>query len=154
MFIVTGYGLNPPKCWGKRMKDVASTCVLRAAKIRLRPGLRPRPRWGSFRSSQTPSWIWEGRGREGKGREEKGRRDQVLRRKEGRGRSDLQSKSWLQPWLWKMLYNRHWIRHISGGVSKSVRPWLRLSRRLSYLCAKYMELLASSHSAISNSWFF
>ena len=49
-----------------------------------RPGLRPRPRWGSLqRSPRLPSWIlgayleWEGKGRErkgGKGRVEKGRK--------------------------------------------------------------------------------
>ena len=57
--------------------------------IRLRLGLRPRPRWGSLqRSPRSPSWILGGlllrggRGREGKGREGKGRGE----RREGSGK--------------------------------------------------------------------
>ena len=65
----------------------------RLHQIRFRPGLGPRPRWGSLQhSSRPPSWfkgdlLLRGRGREGEedGREGKGRREEG-KGWEGKGR--------------------------------------------------------------------
>ena len=115
MYLIGFYGLEPPKCSEffvaarkqnqcplckrhlhctayKRMQDVVTTCVLtfkscKCIKIRLRPGFRPGPRWGSLQRSPDPSCIWggevmegmeerKGKGRDGgrgEGRGEKGR---------------------------------------------------------------------------------
>jgi len=61
--------------------------------IRFRPGLRPRPRWGSLQRSPRPSsWtkgalLLRGRGGEGTGEEEEGKgREGKGRAREGKGR--------------------------------------------------------------------
>jgi len=73
--------------------------------MRLRPGLRPGPRWGSLeRSPKPPSWFSEGcfvagRGRkreEGEGKEERGKEGKgEIRSEEGKGRRwAIREKKW------------------------------------------------------------
>ena len=73
-------------------------------KMRLRPGLRPRLRWGSLqRSRRPPSWLWgrgprKGEGREGerRGREGRGGIGRGGEGWEGEGLSP-ERESWLRP---------------------------------------------------------
>jgi len=69
----------------KRLKDVATRCVLRAVKastvkMRVRPGLCPGPRWGSLQRSPDPlagfgEKEWGREGREGGGKAGRERRE-------------------------------------------------------------------------------
>jgi len=107
-----GYGIQPPppKCWEffhvtnhqnhtycchrasaniayKRLKDVATRCVLRAvnaSKCVCIRGSPPDPAGGADSGLQIPSWIL-GEG-VGKGGERKGERNAEGREKEGKGR--------------------------------------------------------------------